>query len=69
AGNRFRFEGGPAGIRGTVSGTGNWSDYRQIGIGSLKLPAGESRLAFRSDGPVRGALLDLREIRLEPVNQ
>ncbi|NIP98550.1 MAG: c-type cytochrome, partial [Akkermansiaceae bacterium] len=29
AGNRFRFEGGPAGIRGTVSGTGNWSDYRQ----------------------------------------
>lgn len=69
AGNRFLLEGGSKTIRGTVSGTGKWSDYAEISIGSLSLPAGESRLTFRSEGPVKRALLDLRGLRLEPVGK
>jgi putative membrane-bound dehydrogenase-like protein len=67
AGNRFVLEGGTAPLGGTVKGTGGWDRYRQALVGQLTLAAGQQRLTFRPDGPLRGALLDLRGVHLVPV--
>jgi hypothetical protein len=40
-----------------------------VKVGTLKLPAGVSRVTLRPDGPVRGALLDLRTVHLVPPGQ
>jgi putative membrane-bound dehydrogenase-like protein len=52
---------------GVVESTGTWDDYRGKDLGVVKLPAGPGELMVRSDGPVKGALLDLRGVRLAPV--
>lgn len=54
-------------LRGVVAGTGTWDDYRSTNIGEIELPAGPTELTFRSDGQPRQFLLDLRTIRLTPV--
>ena len=59
-------ESGAARLAGRVDPTGNWDTYRQIRIGAIDLPAGDQRLVFRSAGAVRGALIDLKSIRLTP---
>jgi putative heme-binding domain-containing protein len=64
AGNAFVFEGGTTALRGKIAGTGGWDKYRQAKIGTIQLKAGHSRLTFRSDGDIKGALLDLRAVRL-----
>jgi len=70
AGNRFILEGGQPSLRGQVTGTGGWSQYRQTKIGTLTLPAGTHRLILRSDaGTIKGALLDLRAIQLVSEKQ
>lgn len=66
AGNRFIVEGGAEPIRGVVAGTNGWAIFNKVAIGRVSLPAGPSRVTFRSDGPIRGALLDLRALRLTP---
>jgi putative membrane-bound dehydrogenase-like protein len=66
AGNTWLLEGGQRPLRGKVAGTGGWDRYRQKKVGTLTLPAGTVRLTFRPDGPVRGALLDLRGVHLVP---
>ncbi|WP_422927712.1 neutral/alkaline non-lysosomal ceramidase N-terminal domain-containing protein [Singulisphaera sp. PoT] len=68
AGNRFRVRVGGTSIGGNVGGTGPgaWDNYRSIFIGEVTLPAGTHRLEFRSAGPIRNALLDLRTIVLTP---
>lgn len=66
AGGRFILEGGGDPIRGDVAGTGEWSNYRVVEIGSVSLPAGRSRLTLRSDGPLESPLFDLRALRLTP---
>jgi hypothetical protein len=66
AGNGWLLEGGKRPLRGKVPGTGGWDRYRQQKVGSLTLPAGAVRLTFRPDGPLRGALLDLRGVHLVP---
>jgi hypothetical protein len=35
----------------------------------VTLPAGPGELIVRSEGPVKGALLDLRGVRLTPVKK
>lgn len=50
-----------------VEGTGTWDEYRGKEIGRLTLAAGMNELLVRSDGPIKGALLDLRSVRLVPV--
>jgi hypothetical protein len=64
AGNTFVLEGGEPALHGKVGGTGGWDKYRQVKIGSLTLKAGQQRLTLRPDGKLKGALLDLRGIRL-----
>lgn len=67
AGNTFRLEAGANVLTGTVRGTGTWDNYRTVPIGRVVLREGEQRIVFRSDGAIRGNLLDLRGIRLTPV--
>jgi hypothetical protein len=52
-----------------VESTGTWDDYRGQDLGVVKLPAGPGELVVRSDGPIKGALLDLRGVRLAPVRK
>ncbi len=54
-------------VGGIVSGTGGWDDYAGKDLGTVKLPAGPGELVIRSGGPIKGALLDLRGVRLAPV--
>jgi len=66
AGNRFALDTSAGSLRGQVAGTGEWSDYRSERIGSLKLAAGLQKWSLRSEGPVTGAMIDLRAIQLLP---
>jgi hypothetical protein len=68
AGNAFQLELGPQRLTGTVPGTGSWDSYRRHAVGELNLTAGTHRLAFRSQGPIRGALIDLRDVKLTPID-
>jgi putative membrane-bound dehydrogenase-like protein len=67
AGNTFLFQAGTERLTGTVQGTGTWSNYRQGKIGAIKLAAGPQQIVFRSAGKIRGALIDLRSIKLAPI--
>ena len=67
AGNSFVLTIGEAKLTHKVAGTGQWSNYGDVRLGVVELAAGRQRLAIRPAGPVRGALLDLRELRLVPV--
>lgn len=66
AGNSFQIEVGSQRLTGQVAGTGNWDSYRRVKIGEVELTAGQHRLTFRSQGPIRGALIDLRDVKLAP---
>ncbi|HEX8916693.1 MAG TPA: PVC-type heme-binding CxxCH protein [Humisphaera sp.] len=50
-----------------VEPTENWDAYRRVEVGRLKLDAGRQRVTVRSDGAIKGALLDLRGVELVPV--
>ncbi len=65
--NTFVLQSGDAKLTGQVVGTRKWDAYRQIQVGTLALEAGERPVTMRSEGPIKGALLDLRAIRLVPV--
>jgi hypothetical protein len=52
-----------------VEGTGSWDDYRGKNLGVVKLTAGPGELLIKSDGPINGALIDLRGIRLAPTGR
>jgi putative membrane-bound dehydrogenase-like protein len=68
AGNAFALEGGEPTLRGTITGTGTWADYRWVKVGTLKLPEGVSRITLRPDGgPPRSALADVRTVLLVPA--
>lgn len=67
AGNTLVFDGADPPLRAAVAGTGGWDRYALRKLGTVKLPAGASRLVVRPDGPVRGALADLRTVYLVPV--
>jgi putative membrane-bound dehydrogenase-like protein len=67
AGNHFALDGADPTLRGTVATTGGWDRYKLVKLGTVKLPAGAGRLTFRPDGPVKGAILDLRTLYLVPA--
>ncbi len=67
AGNQFELAVGDARLVGQVPGTGTWYDLRQQEFGKIELAAGVHELAMRAKGELRGALLDLRTVRLIPV--
>ncbi len=54
-------------LSGKVESTGTWDDYRWRPKGEVELSAGQHELVVRSAGPIRSALLDLREVRLTPI--
>jgi putative membrane-bound dehydrogenase-like protein len=66
AGNRFELRAGGQVLTGKVAGTGNWDTYRQARVGEIRLGGGSQRVVFRSAGAIRGALIDLRGVRLVP---
>jgi putative membrane-bound dehydrogenase-like protein len=66
AGDRLIVQAGDQRIEFKVPGTGEWENYRKVTIGTLNLEGGEHRVIARSAGPIRSALIDLREIRLVP---
>jgi putative heme-binding domain-containing protein len=67
AGNNFLIEAGRAKLTGKVAGTRTWDVYRQVQVGTLLLEAGERTVGLRADGTIKGALIDLRAIRLVPA--
>jgi hypothetical protein len=67
AGNELIVEAGTTTLRWKVESTRTWAEYRRLRIGSLKLPAGETRLVVRPVTQPRGALLDLRTVYLTPL--
>jgi putative membrane-bound dehydrogenase-like protein len=67
AGNTFLFQAGTERLTGTVQGTGTWNNYRQAKVGAIKLAAGSQQVVFRSAGKIKGALIDLRSIKLAPI--
>jgi putative membrane-bound dehydrogenase-like protein len=66
AGNRFELRADGQALTGKVAGTGNWDTYRQARVGEITLNAGQQRVVFRSAGPIRGPLIDLKAIVLKP---
>jgi len=69
AGNRYRLRLGGSEITGRVVGTGTWDDYRWWKLGNVELKTDEFDVTFEAAGSIRGALVDLREIRLTPVQE
>jgi hypothetical protein len=69
AGNQFVLETVVVLLEGKVASTGSWDRYRTLKFGTVRLPAGRIRLTMRSRGAVRGALIDLRAIKLVPLKE
>jgi len=67
AGNGFLVRVAGQTLPGKVPGTGTWDDYRRAEFGQVELQPGDHQLGFCSDGPITGALIDLRAVRLIPV--
>ncbi len=67
AGNRFEMIAGTEILTGKVAGTGDWDTYRQAQVGEITLRAGRQEIVFRSTGPIKRSLIDLKSIRLTPT--
>ncbi|MEX2232870.1 MAG: neutral/alkaline non-lysosomal ceramidase N-terminal domain-containing protein [Cyclobacteriaceae bacterium] len=68
AGKPFVLEAGKQKLNGTVGQTGSWFTYKTEKIGRIQLPAGNHKVVFRPGSATKkGALMDLREVKLIPV--
>jgi putative membrane-bound dehydrogenase-like protein len=67
AGNAYELRGGDSRLTGKVAGTGTWDDYKQERIGEVTLASGRQQVVLRGVGKIKGALIDLKGIRLVPV--
>ena len=65
-GNEFQVQVGDTILSGKTVGTGSWTSYRALPVGTLSLPAGIHRLEVRPSGTLKGALFDLRAVILTP---
>ncbi|MCC6727717.1 MAG: alpha-L-fucosidase [Chthonomonadales bacterium] len=54
-------------VQGEVKATGDWGAFRAEPLGELDLPAGAQILAVRVREMPRGAVMNLRSVRLVPV--
>ncbi|MBL9090859.1 MAG: c-type cytochrome [Planctomycetaceae bacterium] len=66
AGGAFVLEVAGQRVRSATVATGGWDNYRTFSLGPLPLEAGRRRLILRGDGPIDGALFDLKSIRVKP---
>lgn len=70
AGNRWMMEiGGEEMLSGVVESSGNWETFKTVALGIVDLPAADNHVVVRSEGAVRGALMDLRAVRFVPVGR
>jgi len=67
AGNAFVLTAGAQRLSGKVQSTDTWDEYRQARVGEIALTAGEQQVVFRSAGRIRGALIDLKGVKLMPA--
>lgn len=67
AGNTYLLNLGRKSFRGAVSATGGWSNYRKASVTNEVFHKAVHRVEIRPDGPIRGALADLRAIILTPA--
>ena len=67
AGNTWLLEAGDKTLTGKVTATGSIDRYQEITCGEIELPAGSQQIVFRSEGPLKGSLLQLGGILLKPA--
>lgn len=68
AGESFLVSAGPSKLTGRVPSTGTWDDYVTKSFGFIQLAGGVDELVIRSVGDPKRAMIDLRTVRLIPVN-
>jgi putative membrane-bound dehydrogenase-like protein len=69
AGNHVAVDVDSAQLVGEVKGSGGWDNYRRMKLGDVELAAGRHKLFVHSQGTIKQALMDLREIRLTPYEK
>ena len=69
AGNSFTLTVGTERITGKVPSTGTWDDYIEKDVGEIQLSGGVEEVVIRAVGDPRGALIDLRTVRLIPIKK
>jgi putative heme-binding domain-containing protein len=67
ANNRFVLQTGTQRMLKSVPGTGNWDTYKRQKFGEVTLRLGRQRVTIKPEGPVAGALMDLKSVELVPV--
>ena len=68
AGKQFILFSSTANLKGIVARSGSWETYKLVKVGSIKLSKGIQKITFKSHTKfAKGAILDLREIRLVKV--
>lgn len=67
AGNTYVLTFGESKLTGKIPSTGTWQNHKRAKFGTLRLDAENGRLDLRSEGKIRDALADVREIQLLPV--
>lgn len=68
AGNVVAVDGLGANLQYKIPATGGWNKYQAFQIGTINVAAGRHRIVVRPAGDLRGALLDLRALRLISAN-
>jgi putative membrane-bound dehydrogenase-like protein len=64
AGNKLTIDAGDKRLTFKVPSTGSWDEYRGEKIGTLNLTKGTQEIVIGPDGPIRGALVDLKKVEL-----
>lgn len=68
AGKPFILQAGNQQLKGKVGRTGSWETFKIERIGTIQLAAGRQKIIFKpATAFEKGALLDLREVKLVPV--
>lgn len=69
AGQSFVFSIGDQACAGTVGDTGSWAAYRTAKLGRVTLAAGSHEAELRPQGEFATQLMNVRQLRLVPVQQ
>jgi hypothetical protein len=69
ADNTFVVAVGKHELKGKVPTTGSWQTHKKAEFGTIELPSGEATLELRSEGKIKEALGDFRELRLVPLKK
>jgi neutral ceramidase len=68
AGKPFVLEAGRKKLKAKIGKTGSWETFKVEKIGTVQLSSGKQTVVFKPDSKLtEGYLMDLREIKLEPI--